>query len=56
MIKLEPFEKEDFDQLISWTDSEKLLIQFAGPDYTFPLTTQQLILNSEDKKSYRTRL
>ncbi|MEP6595921.1 MAG: GNAT family protein [Ginsengibacter sp.] len=49
MINLEPFEKEDFDQLISWIDNEELLMQFAGPAYTFPLTTQQLILNSEDK-------
>ncbi|WP_306352013.1 GNAT family N-acetyltransferase [Flavobacterium sp. '19STA2R22 D10 B1'] len=42
MIKLELFEREDFDRLIGWIPNEELLMQFAGPDFTYPLTTTQL--------------
>ena len=42
MIKIVKFEKEDFSRLISWIDSEKLLIQFAGPIFSYPLTIPQL--------------
>lgn len=42
MIKLEPFTKEDFQRLINWIDSERALIQFAGPIFSYPLTTKQL--------------
>ncbi len=52
MIKLEPFEKANFHQLISWIDNEEYLMQFSGPAYTFPLTNQQLLLNSEDKNKF----
>jgi RimJ/RimL family protein N-acetyltransferase len=49
MIKIEPFKNSDFDKLISWIDSEEMLMQFSGPTFTFPLTKQQLNLNLEDK-------
>ena len=42
MIKLAPFKEEDFNRLISWTDSEELLFQFAGTIFTYPLTAEQL--------------
>ncbi|HCY75486.1 MAG TPA: N-acetyltransferase [Ignavibacteriales bacterium] len=42
MIKLEPFTKSDFTRLISWIDNLEELVQFAGPNFSFPLTTDQL--------------
>ena len=50
MIKLVPFDKTDFNQLISWIDSQETLMQFAGPIFTYPLTAQQLIQYLDDKK------
>ena len=41
-VKLEPFTVKDFDRLISWILSQKELVQFAGPLFTFPLTSKQL--------------
>jgi RimJ/RimL family protein N-acetyltransferase len=52
MIKIEPFHKTDFDGLISWVDSEETLVQFAGPIFAFPLTTQQLETCLEDEKRF----
>lgn len=52
MIKLEPFTRTDFNRLISWIDSEEFLIQFAGPIFTFPLTTEQLELYITDKNRF----
>ena len=49
MIKLVQFENTDFDRLISWVYSEEFMIQFAGPIFTFPLTTEQLELYVSDK-------
>ena len=43
MIKLEPFTPSDFDRLISWITSERELVQFAGPIFSYPLTKNQLI-------------
>ena len=42
MIHFQRFEAIDFDRLKSWITSEKELIQFAGPIFTFPLTDDQL--------------
>ncbi|KQB42494.1 GNAT family N-acetyltransferase [Flavobacterium aquidurense] len=42
MITLVKFEKEMYEQLISWVESEEDLMLFAGPKFTFPLTTEQL--------------
>ena len=52
MIKLVPFEENDFEKLISWIDSEELLVQFAGAVvFKYPLTKEQLaIYNSDDKR------
>ena len=42
MIRLEPFQPGNFDRLISWIDSEALLITIAGTEFSFPLTHDQL--------------
>ena len=52
MIKLEPFTESDIDRLISWIDSKELLVTIAGTDFTFPLTSSQLLTYIQDEKSY----
>jgi RimJ/RimL family protein N-acetyltransferase len=52
MIRLEPFERPDFDTLISWIPDEEMLVQFAGFIFNFPLTAQQLYLYLEDKNRF----
>ncbi|CAM3952580.1 GNAT family N-acetyltransferase [Bacillus luti] len=42
MIKLEPFKRSDFEQLINWIHSEEFLIQWSGNAFTYPLNEQQL--------------
>lgn len=42
MIRLEKFEKQDYDRLISWVVSEEFMIQFSGPAFEYPLTHEQL--------------
>lgn len=52
MIRLLPFDEEDFDRLISWISDEKLLIQFAGSKFRFPLNREQLKKYcAEDKRN-----
>jgi RimJ/RimL family protein N-acetyltransferase len=53
MIKLAPFEKEDFEKLISWIDNEEELVQFAGPVvFKYPLTKEQLVTYISDDKRF----
>jgi RimJ/RimL family protein N-acetyltransferase len=52
MIQFQPFTKADFDTLISWITSEEALIQFSGPVFKYPLTKEQLILNTSDPKRH----
>ena len=42
MIELQYFTQDDFDQLIRWVDSEKFLMQWAGPSFNYPLDKSQL--------------
>ena len=49
MISLLLFTKTDYDQLISWVKDEEMLMQFAGPSFTFPLTAAQIELSLADK-------
>lgn len=42
MIILVPFSEADFGDLISWIDSEELLVTIAGTDLCYPLTREQL--------------
>ena len=50
MIRLEPFTNNDFLRLINWMCSERELVQFAGPIFSYPLTENQLAeyLNKEE--------
>jgi len=43
MIELQKFTKRDYKRLISWVDTAETLMQFAGPKFTFPLTSEQLV-------------
>lgn len=42
VIKLVPFKRSNFKQLINWINSEEFLIQWSGNAFTFPLNEQQL--------------
>lgn len=42
MIHLEYFTPSDFDQLIAWIDSPRLLMNWSGPMFNFPLTREKL--------------
>ena len=42
MIELQRFDESDIPRLISWVPNERFLLQFAGPQYTFPLNFTQL--------------
>lgn len=42
MIRLEPFGRADFQQLINWIDSEELLVKWSGSLFSFPLTNESL--------------
>ena len=48
MIRLQKFDKGDYDNLISWIDSEEMLIQIAGRQMTFPVTREQLDVSQGD--------
>ncbi|HDR7743316.1 TPA: GNAT family protein [Bacillus pacificus] len=42
MIKLEPFKRNDFKQLMNWIHSEEFLIQWSGNAFAYPLNEKQL--------------
>ncbi|NLJ44837.1 MAG: GNAT family N-acetyltransferase [Bacteroidales bacterium] len=46
------FTHKDFENLISWVNNEKELIQFAGPIFSFPLTKEQLNDYLKDPNRY----
>jgi len=50
MIRLKKFDREDYANLISWIDSEEILIQIAGRQMTFPVTEEQLDISQSDTK------
>ncbi|MDI9258165.1 GNAT family N-acetyltransferase [Flavobacterium sedimenticola] len=51
-IVLHPFLKADYAVLISWIDSPRVLLEFAGPHFTYPLTAAQLDLNVSDTRRH----
>lgn len=55
MITLELFEESDFNRLISWVNSEKLMYIFSAERFTFPLNHQQLTayINTKDRIVYK---
>ena len=50
MITLQPFTIHDAPLLISKIEDERMLLQFAGPVYRFPLTAEQLETDLSDEK------
>ncbi len=42
MIELIPFEAVHFDLLIEWSPTPEFLLQWAGPEFTYPLGKDQL--------------
>ena len=42
MIKLEPFTEADFAQLIEWVDNKRLLYEWSGSMFSFPLSESGL--------------
>ncbi len=44
-MELRAFEKEDYEALIRWIDSEQLNYQWGGPNFNFPLDHQQISLH-----------
>ncbi|MBE5106437.1 GNAT family N-acetyltransferase [Bacillus thuringiensis] len=51
VIKLEPFKRSDFKQLINWINSEEFLIQWSGNAFTYPLNEKQLDKYIENAKT-----
>ncbi|MGA8943289.1 MAG: hypothetical protein WB502_11350 [Thermoactinomyces sp.] len=41
MVKLLPFTEQDIERLINWIDSPDLLLQWAGPAFTYPLDKER---------------
>lgn len=52
MIYLDTFDTSCYGRLISWVDSAEMLMQFAGPAFTFPLTKEQLDQSLSDKNRH----
>jgi RimJ/RimL family protein N-acetyltransferase len=48
MIRFQKFDRNDYDNLIRWIDSEEMLIQIAGRQMTFPVTREQLDVSQAD--------
>ncbi|OBR65217.1 aminoglycoside adenylyltransferase [Paenibacillus oryzae] len=44
MITLKYFGPDDFDQLIEWSGDAEFLLQWAGPQFQYPLSKEQLSL------------
>jgi RimJ/RimL family protein N-acetyltransferase len=42
-VRLEPFGPDDFDRLVSWVPNEAAMFRWAGPIFTWPLSTAQLL-------------
>ncbi len=42
MLTLEHFTMADAERLIGWVPNARFLMQWSGPQYTFPLTREQL--------------
>lgn len=53
MIKLEYFDREDFQQLIEWMNSEHLITNWAGSLFKYPLTEDSLDWYIEDTNNIK---
>lgn len=54
MIRLEPFERSDFRQLIEWIGNEELLLNWSGSLFRFPLTEKSLAWYIKDTNDIET--
>ncbi|MBJ6367554.1 GNAT family N-acetyltransferase [Snuella sedimenti] len=50
IVKLQSFEKRDFERLINWVADEYMLVQFAGSIFKFPLTEKELNTYVDNKE------
>lgn len=50
MIQLEKFDKKFYSELIDSVKDAKELMQFAGPEFVFPLTEEQIEKSLSDEK------
>lgn len=41
-LRLRPFERDDFPHLLKWVDSPEFLLQWAGRNFRWPLSVEQL--------------
>lgn len=55
IVRLEKFEKADFDRLINWIDTEKTMILFSGPIFSYPINQKQLddYINVSNRLSFK---
>ncbi|OXA94982.1 GNAT family N-acetyltransferase [Flavobacterium hercynium] len=55
MIRLEKFDEEFYPELINSIKDAKELMQFGGPEFTFPLTEEQIdkTLSDENRIAFR---
>ncbi len=53
MIKLEYFDRQDFQQLIEWMNSEHLITNWAGSLFKYPLTEDSLDWYIEDTNNIK---
>lgn len=56
MIKLKPFNESDFSQLIAEIPDARFLLQWAGPQYAYPLDAAQLSNTLVDTKGEKPSL
>lgn len=54
MITLKYFEASDIEQLISWSGDESFLLQWAGLQFKYPLTKEQVEAYLEDANDINT--
>src|SRR6185312_3628389 len=52
MIQIEKFNPINSEKLISWIDTAEVLMQFAGPSLSFPLTFEQLDKSLSDPNRF----
>jgi RimJ/RimL family protein N-acetyltransferase len=52
MIEIRKFNTENYPKLISWIRTKEMLMQFAGPNFEFPLTQEQIEIPLTDKNRF----
>ena len=52
MIELEPFTPADFTELMAWVDDERLMKEWSGSMFSFPLTHSSLSWYVEDANNF----